>query len=233
VSWPSPASSQRVLDDDAVAELPLFAGDPLRIFVAFSSDEYDIVYTGLLDGVGNRPMSIMLDPNIGMRGQASADISNDYAGVFVPRIVVGQHDMIRESRRGRTHGGSFTGVTLPSATEHAPQLSAADSIQILEYSCQCGRRVRIVDDDPRLVPTATEYLHAAGETTTLGKRFASLDQRHIPSDERAQREQKILRIEIPDQRGHNDRRFSRSSHFEFDSIQIGRHDAAGDVGISF
>ena len=120
---------------------------------------------GLLDGgfaVGLHQRGI---------GDGGQDVGNDGLRVFGARIVAGNHDFVRQTRRHFAHQGAFAAVSVAAAAEHAPKAACRllDFAQGGEGFFQCVGRVGIIDHHQRFA-FADDAVHAASGGADLRQR---------------------------------------------------------------
>ena len=127
--------------------------------------------------------------------------AHDRLGVLAARVVVGDDDVIGPFGRDRTHRRALARIALAAASEYAPELAVREGADGLEHAVEAVRCMRVVDDDRgRAGRRRADDLETARRRRTAGERRARVAQREIPRDQRAERDEEILRVEGADQR---------------------------------
>ena len=165
---------------------PLGADELLR-FVSLARDEHDVAGARALDRGLQRRAAVVDHADARVVAETRANVGDDRAGILAARVVVGQHDAVGEVRGDGAHHRPLAAVAIAAAAEHAPELAGDGAFERRQHALQRIRRVRIVDDDPRLGRRTAEHFHAARRRLRRAERGARRRQRHALREQRAER----------------------------------------------
>ena len=182
-----------------------FALDVLVVFVAFASDDDDVVRASVLDGDLNGLTTIRDDGVTIRTGETSLGIVQNDLRVFGARIVGGEHADVTALLGSRGHFRTLGAISISTAAEDGDDAVRAQRADGFEGVHDAIRRVRVVHVDLEACAGVRDAFEASGHLRRflhVGDGFTQIEAGAAHSGQSSER---VVHIEIADERRANEK----------------------------